>query len=334
MGAPLPLDAADRVAALFRLGILDDPPAPDLDGLTRLAVAVTGSPVAMINLFDATRQWQASVAGSARSIVSREDSMCAHTVAAGRTVHVPDAREDARFRYSPMVIGPLDLVRSYCGVPLRDVKGVAVGTLCVMDLRPRSLTSGQVEALQDLAAQVEHLFEMRRQHAQLVDVLAEVDHLATHDALTGVANRRILVDRAEQAVIRAQRTQIFPTLFLCNLDGFKAVNDTFGRDAGDIVLREVGQRLSTAMRPADTVARLGGDEFVVLCDDVAVGDRRRVAHRIRSAVMEPVDLPGAVAHVGTSVGMVVARSGQTVDSMLKAADRAMYADKAARRVSA
>lgn len=328
--AVIPDDAA-RVAALHRLGVLDQPPAPDLDGITRLAAFVTGAPVAIINLLDADRQWQASVTGADRGVFPREDSMCQHTVAQDRTVHVPDATQDARFVGNPFVSGELDAVRLYCGVPLHDVGGYAVGTLCVIDPLPRTLSVAQVTALQDLAAQVEHLLELRRQHGHLVDVLAEVDHYATHDALTGCANRRLLVDRLDHALARALRTGLPPLVLFCDLDGFKAVNDSLGHEAGDTVLRAVGERLRSAARPADTVARLGGDEFVVLCEDVPPSARPLVEARVRAVLAQPVAFAGTDVHVGVSIGTAVADGSADAATLLDAADRAMYADKLDRR---
>src|ERR671921_186377 len=203
-------DDAARVAALRRLGILDQPPAPDLDAITRLAAFVTGAPVGIINLLDADRQWQASVHGGERGVSPRADSMCQHTVATGETVTVADASLDARFVDNPFVTGDLDRIRQYCGVPLRDVHGYPVGSLCVVGPEPRALTPEQVQALQDLGRQVESLFELRRQNARLTNVLAEVDHYATHDPLTGLPNRRLLVDRLDQAISRAARHRAAP----------------------------------------------------------------------------------------------------------------------------
>ncbi|MGN6610816.1 MAG: diguanylate cyclase domain-containing protein, partial [Angustibacter sp.] len=246
-GFVLPDDAA-RVAALHRLGVLDQPPAPDLDAITRLAAYIAGAPFAAINLVDADRQWQAAVWGGERGEVPREQSMCDVTVSADEVVHVPDARADSRFTQNPFVTGVIDVVRLYCGVPVHDHAGFAVGTLCVTDPSARRLDDGQLAALRDLATQVEQLFELRRQHAQLVDVLAEVDHHARHDPLTGLANRRTLLDHLELALGRGRRSGVMPTLFFCDLDGFKAVNDRYGHDVGDRTIVAVAQRLAAVVR--------------------------------------------------------------------------------------
>ena len=327
-----PAGDAARVAALHRLGVLDAPPAPDLDAVTRLAAFVAGTPFASINLVDADRQWQASVSGGPRGEVPRAESMCDVTVAADEVVHVPDASDDPRFRTNPFVTGRHDVVRLYCGVPVHDGEGYAVGTLCVTDPQVRELTDGQLGALRDLATQVEQLFELRRQHRQLVDVLAEVDHDARHDPLTGLANRRTLIDRLELGLARGRRSGVPPTVFFCDLDGFKAVNDRHGHDAGDRVLLTVASRLASAVREGDTVARWGGDELVVLCEDLQEGSREVVLSRLRAAVEQPVDLDGGDrTSVGLSVGIVQAGADQSAGEVVADADRRMYRDKAGRR---
>jgi diguanylate cyclase (GGDEF)-like protein len=317
---PVPLADEARVAALHRLGLLDQPPAADLEGLTRLATYVTGAPMSVVNLLDLDRQWQAAATGMPCVQVPREDAMCGYAVADDRLVHVADCSKDDRFAGMGFVDGRLGNVRMYAAVPLHDHEGYAVGTLCVVDPRVRGLTGGQLEALRDLAAQAEQLLELRRQHLVLLDVLAEVDHFASHDPLTGLVNRRVLLDRLELALARAVRTGTSPVLFFCDVDGFKAVNDRFGHSAGDAALVSAGRRLRELVRPFDTVARLGGDEFVVLCEDLPERDTDTVATRLRAARYGQQDLR-------LSVGVCRAEPGSTAAQALGAADALMYAEK-------
>jgi diguanylate cyclase (GGDEF)-like protein len=330
--APVPDNEEARLAALHRLGIVDQPAAsPDLDALSRLAVFVTGAPFSAINLIDADRQWQASVAGAEPVVYPRGDSLCQHTVYEGRTIHVADAGRDPRFSDNPFVTGEIDRVALYCGVPLRDPDGYVLGTLCITDSQARQLTAAQVGALEDLAKQVERMFEMRRQHTKLLDVLAELDHLAVHDPLTGLVNRRMLADRLEHALERARRGSLPPVVFFGDLDGFKAVNDQLGHQAGDQVLIEVARRLHATMRPTDTIARVGGDELVVLCEDLPAEHRAVVAERIRSAATGSIDTDAGPAEIGLSIGMAVATPERSTADVLAEADRGMYLDKLSRR---
>jgi len=155
-------------------------------------------------------------------------------------------------------------------------------------------------------------------------------HLALHDPLTDLPNRRLLVDRLQLARRRARRTGAPTALLYMDLDGFKAINDAMGHAAGDELLVAVGDRLRGAVRPADTIARLGGDEFAVLCEDMHDEDEAmRVAGRICSAIEAPIELPdGRLIAVGTSVGIAISRDeNETPDSLLGRADGAMYRAK-------
>jgi diguanylate cyclase (GGDEF)-like protein/PAS domain S-box-containing protein len=151
------------------------------------------------------------------------------------------------------------------------------------------------------------------------------------DPLTGLANRALLSDRASQAFARSLRSGAAIAVMTIELDGFKLVNDGFGHRTGDLVLRAVAERLSSAMRPEDTVARLGGDEFVVLMDGVL--DKRRTlacAERIRSELLPPLDVEGHEHHITASVGVAVGRAPQaSFERLLCDAEVALYAVKAA-----
>lgn len=157
----------ERVAALRRLHVLDEPPCGDLDAVVRLAARLTGAPVAVINLLDSERQWQAAAFGTERTEVAREQSMCARIIDEKRTIVVPDSTKDARFDDSPWVTGELANVRLYAAAPLVAPVDQVVGTLCVFDEQPRTLTDEQVSALEDLARVVTALFEQRAVTAQL-----------------------------------------------------------------------------------------------------------------------------------------------------------------------
>ena len=157
----------------------------------------------------------------------------------------------------------------------------------------------------------------------------QLRHLASHDALTGLPNRMLLNDRIAQAIAHSQRhSQEFAVLVI-DLDRFKLINDSLGHRAGDELLREVAQRLKSAVRAVDTTARLGGDEFVILLDGplthaeaVEIGTRA-------IKVMEPsMRLLGIDVHISSSIGIAFyPRDGASVDTLLARADAAMYSAK-------
>ena len=155
-------------------------------------------------------------------------------------------------------------------------------------------------------------------------------HLATHDPLTGLANRAELAGRIDQVLSATVADAATGSVLLLDLDGFKRVNDALGHAFGDQVLRGVAARLTAALRPHDVVARLGGDEFaVLLTGDADPVDAIGLARRVCRALDEPIVLSRASVAVSASVGVAPLSSGQDADAVLAAADLAMYAAKAA-----
>ena len=158
------------------------------------------------------------------------------------------------------------------------------------------------------------------------DALAE---RAVHDPLTGLANRVLLTDRIQQALVRLERTPGRLAVLFLDLDRFKVVNDSLGHTAGDALLVEVGRRLSAVARRSDTVARFGGDEFVMLCERIsALEDAAVVAGRITQALAEPVMYEGQLIHVSGSIGIATTEDSNTNPAaLLRDADAAMYLAK-------
>jgi diguanylate cyclase (GGDEF)-like protein len=154
---------------------------------------------------------------------------------------------------------------------------------------------------------------------------------ARHDALTGLPNRMMFLERLEQALARASRNKRSLAVVFLDLDDFKQVNDSAGHQAGDELLRQLTPRLNAAVRLGDTIARLGGDEFVVLCEDLTdEADAIEIAQRIADSADEPFTLGGVAHAISISAGVVMVRdpSSHSAHSVLRDADAAMYAAKA------
>jgi len=157
----------------------------------------------------------------------------------------------------------------------------------------------------------------------------DLQHRALHDALTGLANRRLFVERLEEAVTGCVPGEAVGVLYL-DLDGFKAVNDTLGHAAGDELLRHVADLLARGVRPGDTVARLGGDEFAVVCTQAsAAADAAAVGARLLQALTAPVALEAGEVRVGASIGVALGDATASPQGLLRAADAAMYEAKRA-----
>ncbi len=157
----------------------------------------------------------------------------------------------------------------------------------------------------------------------------EIEHLAYHDALTGLPNRQLFVDRLDHALTRAQRTEEALAVLFVDLDHFKAINDSLGHAAGDGLLRAIAQRLRATLRTEDTVARLGGDEFTVLANGLTdPNDLLRLAQKIHSAIKVPVEIASRELTVSASIGVgLFPQDGETAEQLLRNADLAMYRAK-------
>jgi diguanylate cyclase (GGDEF)-like protein/PAS domain S-box-containing protein len=155
---------------------------------------------------------------------------------------------------------------------------------------------------------------------------AELLHRAQHDPLTGLANRALLAQRIDDALIRQVRPSC---LLFVDLDGFKCVNDRYGHAVGDQLLQQLAQRLTALLRPQDVCARLGGDEFVVLCVDTQPHQAEAIAERLRAAVAEPFAIEGLAITVTAAIGVSASDVTTAIDPahLLRQADARMYEAK-------
>lgn len=153
-------------------------------------------------------------------------------------------------------------------------------------------------------------------------------HMATHDALTGLPNRILLADRFSQAGSRAQRSHSAFSIMFIDLNGFKQVNDTYGHEMGDELLKSVGFLLKECIRETDTLSRISGDEFVILLEDTSRENAERVAGKIQTRLKRPLSIRDVQLNVGLSLGIAVyPEDGATMNDLLKMADERMYAAK-------
>jgi len=187
------------------------------------------------------------------------------------------------------------------------------------------------EALERVVA--ERTAELRAANERLEAEIAErkaaedrAQHLADHDPLTGLPNRRLLEDRLMQALALSQRNRKLSAVLFVDLDRFKTINDTLGHAVGDALLREIARRLVAQLRAGDTVCRVGGDEFIVVLPEIRRGaDAAQVAQKLIETVSEPVVVDGRELYVAASVGIAVfPDDGRDAETLLRNADAAMY----------
>jgi len=170
---------AERLAVLYGYGVLDTDFEERYDRLTRIAAGILGTPISLISLVDEDRQWFKAAFGLDTRETPRDISFCAHAIHDTTVFIVPDARKDNRFSKNPLVTGD-PRIRFYAGAPLIGRGGQAIGTLCVIDRKPRSeFTARQQQALRDLADTVVDMFEMRMAASKAQTLKRELKPLAT-----------------------------------------------------------------------------------------------------------------------------------------------------------
>ncbi|WP_162587517.1 EAL domain-containing protein [Variovorax sp. RA8] len=448
--APKRKNEEASLAALNALRVLDSEPEPEFDAIVRTAAEICGAPISLISLIDRDRQWfKANVGLPGTAETPREFAFCDHAVLGSDLFEVPDAMQDSRFADNPLVVGSPD-IRFYAGAPVLLNDGICVGTLCVMDRKPRRLSEKQRETLRCLSRTVAHALQGRyaiRETLRLVSRLSEQHELlrvtlqsvadgivttdaegnvsllnpvaerltgwstseaqgrglsevlcviadasvvasqsgsydllvsrggrrygieksvtpilkedgsvlgevcvfrdvteqrrsyaqiayrATHDMLTGLANRSEFDTQLGRALHTTRTTRVRHALMYIDLDQFKRLNDACGHAAGDRLLKQFARLLTATVRGGDTVSRLGGDEFAVILVDCALDDARRLAQEICDHMEDFRFAHGELKfRVGASIGVVrIDDHWRSEAVLLQAADAACFAAKEAGR---
>ncbi|MDH3440278.1 MAG: sensor domain-containing diguanylate cyclase [Gammaproteobacteria bacterium] len=314
---PLPLDETARLKSLHSLRILDTPFEERFDRITRMAKRVFEVEICLISLVDSNRQWCKSKQGFDVCETGRDISFCGHAILDEQVFVVADASKDERFHDNPQVTGAPH-IGFYAGCVVHGPNGQRIGTLCLIDSKPRSFSDADAATLRDLAA--------------MVDDEISVSSQVTVDELTQVANRRGFHLVAGHMLSLCRRSGTEAELAFFDLDGFKEINDTHGHAAGDELLKHFAGLLTRCFRTADVVARLGGDEFVVLmagsngASEVAVQRLRDLADKTSCDVNKKL---------AWSVGFMQLDPDRhdTIESLLADADVRMYEDKVRRRTA-
>jgi diguanylate cyclase (GGDEF)-like protein len=245
----------------------------------------------------------------------------------GEAVIVPDLRADDRFPTfsSRAVEEGLAAVFTF---PLRH-DDHQLGALDLYRTSPGPMNPGAMTAAQTLADVAAAYLLNAQARSDLRDSSERARESALHDALTGLPNRTLLVQRLVHAILRCRRSEKLVAILFADLDRFKAINDTYGHHVGDELLVGVAGRLTQLLRPGDTLARLAGDEFVILCEDLDhTSQVEPLATRIDEALGETFVLSGIEVQVSASVGIAFAGRGDDIpEQILQDADTAMYQAK-------
>lgn len=182
--------------------------------------------------------------------------------------------------------------------------------------------------LHDQAGNIVGLMGITREINELKETETSLQYLATHDTLTNLPNRYLMMDRLTQVLARSERNRATFALLFVDIDDFKVINNSRGHAAGDDLLRSVADRLRSNLRASDTVARIGGDEFVLILDGTDRTGATVAAKKIRGLIAAPVTLRGRLTNVKVTVGIsLYPEHARDAEGMLAAADNAMYMQK-------
>lgn len=309
-----------RVETLHSLNILDTAFEDRFDRYTTLLASIFQFPICLISLVDTNRQWFKSCHGLNFRETAREHSFCAHALTHKGLFIVPDATKDPRFAENPLVSGP-PCVRFYAGAVLYGPEGMPLGTLCLLDRKPRTFSDRDSTHLRQFADLVERelLLDHRIQKIRLAE-----RYSAVTDALTDLPNQRLFEDRLNQFVqiANTQKNVSFIVLHIDIVD-FLHVNRTLGREAGDTVLKDLAARLRRLCPVEGSVARLHADRFAMVTPQSRSDDEQEpgaLVNRLARELSRPFFIGAREQFLRLRIGASIYRdASDTADVLLERA---------------
>lgn len=329
--AAIPENEQQRLDALDELGIIYTPLEDRFDRITRTICRIFNVPIAYVSLIDRDTQWIKSIQGLDLISTERSISICAHTLLVDECIVCEDLTQDARFSDSQFVTDGLKL-RFYVGFTLKS-RGQNIGTLCMVDDKPRKFHPEDISTMRDLAfwAQTEiNLTQLSEVQVQLITELDQAQRDAKLDGLTGLWNQAAIKDILRRAHHRHLITQSPYSIMMIDIDNFKAINDTHGHPFGDQVIQTISSELKTSLRPSDAIGRYGGDEFLIILEGCPHQRAAELSQRIlqHSHRLTMINKDKKV-NIAISIGFA-STDNITVDSpekLLESADQSLYKAK-------
>lgn len=326
-----------KLAELRNLDAFYTPLEERFERLTRLGRAALGTRVAAVTVLDEGRQWFKSVIGWKINELALDKSLCKLTVARNEVTVIEDTHDDPSVARHPLVTqGPK--FRFYAGMPLLDRHGEVIGTFCALDTVPRQFGRQEQRLLVDLGLLAERELltsELWEGYAEVISKLGVARREAMFDPLTRLWNRRGGMSMLGVALKTLGDERGAPVSVLAaDIDNFKRVNDLYGHQAGDQVLRKVAQAMVSNLRACDAVCRLGGDEFLMVLVGASDTQMREVVARVRETIVsQPVMTGSGLVAVSLSLGGVTYAPGAEIstEQALEDADKALYQSKRAGR---
>lgn len=307
-----------RLNTLCVLDLFDSPRNEIFDRIVRLIQKILNVEGALVSIIDGHRQWYKSYHGLHTDEVPLEKSFCSYVMASDHAIVVADTHLDVRFKDHSAVLGE-PKIRFYASVPLRTQSGLTIGTVCAIDPKPRQLSQRELEILEELAATAMDLIELQQ--------------TASEDSLTEALTRRAFRQAMEYEIRKSHRTASPLSLVTLDIDHFKHVNDTYGHNAGDDVLKEIAAICRGHLRANDVFCRMGGEEFAILLPDTSETGAFAFAESLRTAIANrPITCSFGSIAITVSLGCAVLNGGeQNLETLLAEADTALYNAKRAGR---
>ncbi|MBA6326660.1 sensor domain-containing diguanylate cyclase [Colwellia sp. MB02u-6] len=309
-----PKNEAERLHALRTLKILDTSHEERFDRVTRMAKRMFGVSISLVSIIDEDRQWFKSGQGLDASETPRDISFCGHAINQDGLFIVPDTSEDERFFDNPLVTEAPN-IRFYAGYPLKLSQGINIGTLCLIDTKPKNLDEEDQQLLKDLGAMIEQEIKSIQ--------------LATLDELTLISNRRGFMTMVEYSLKVCRRNQISMSFIFFDLNKFKNINDEYGHHEGDFVLITFAQIMLNSFRDCDLIGRLGGDEFIAMLSDTDKDKADLALERFAIAIDKANEALNKPYKIEYSVGVRDFKhdTDRSIEEMIRDADAAMYEHK-------
>jgi diguanylate cyclase (GGDEF)-like protein len=321
-----------KLANLHSLDAFYTPLEERFERITRLARRALNVPIAAITVVQEDRQWFKSVSGWQVTELPMSRSLCGEVLRDGKQMIVADTFEDLYLMDNPVVTGKPG-IRFYAGYPLKDSERKTIGTFCVMDLKPRRPDPNFGTTLADLGemAQRELLtVELANAQSALAAKLGEARRQAIFDPLTRLWNRRGAADLLDTTLQEASVHNHSVGICLLDIDNFKQVNDQYGHQIGDQVLRRVASSIVASVRPQDIVCRYGGEEFLVIVHDINERGCVDIGERICTGMRDlPIQTRDGKVPVTISIGVAMRNRGESItpDELIAVADAALYKSK-------
>lgn len=281
-----PDNETERLDSLRRMLLLDTPDEEAFDRITRIAHNLFQVPIALVSLVDLNRQWFKSCVGLPVRETGRDVSFCGHAILGDEIFIIDDASKDARFADNPLVTaGPC--IRFYAGKPLRNAEGFNIGTLCIIDDKPRHLSSEQRQMLNDIGIWAETVLKLRQLSESQKTLLQQLDAAKRNeqiDPLLQVWNQRGISSLLEQELQQRNQTGGALTIASISLDQFKSLTQRYGLDFANHALKLVTAKLRSCIGEQGVIGRTRDDELLLIlpegidCTSGAYGDAATALH--------------------------------------------------------